>query len=88
MLYELVTPLNALNLNEHELKLIHIFINMVNYNTTDLDILILFLEKLLKKIGNQPTILNNLTVEKMNNINCKELNINTIDNLLTNIFRP
>ena len=61
---------------------------MVNYNTTDLDILILFLEKLLKKIGNQPTILNNLTVEKMNNINCKELNINTIDNLLTNIFRP
>lgn len=85
--YELVTPLNALNLNEHDLKLIHIFINMLNYNTSDLDILILFLEKLLKKIGNQPTILHNLTVDKIHSINYTELNINTIDTLLTNIFR-
>ena len=85
--YELVTAVNALNLTDTELILLSAVTNVLHQNVSDLDVFISFYEKMVDKIGKQPATLNSITVDKMHDINYKELNPGNIDSCVTNVFR-
>ena len=85
--YELVTTLNALRLNEAKLIAIYKFVTILHYKTDDLGIFLLGFEKLLKKIGNQPDVLNNLNMDVLHNITRNELNVSNIDACINELLR-
>lgn len=85
--YELVTTLNALRLTEVKLITIYKFVTILHYKIDDLGIFIMCFEKLLKKIGNQPDVLNNVNMDVLHNVKRNDLNISNIDAYVNDLLR-